>query len=157
VEDPDIASEVVLSDEIVAILPAEHPLAAKERIALAELVALPLVYLKKTMAAELHDVAVSLAAQAGVEFRSRVETENILTTLSAVGVGLGCSLVPKYLEQILPKTAVSRSLDLIPAPRVDLVVAYRKQCEEPILGLFLSLVRECFRLEQEDSPEKPLQ
>lgn len=147
VADPEIASEVVLTDKIVAILPAQHRLAAQKKIRMAELATMPLVYLKRSIAAELHDTAMALAAQAGVEFRSQVETENILTTLSAVGIGLGCSLVPKYLEHMLPATAVSRPLDHRPVPRVNLMLAYRKNSQQPMLERFLSLVRECFRTE----------
>lgn len=148
VSDPEITCEVVLSDEIVAIVPALHPFAKLERISISDLATMPLVYLKKSIASELHDTAISLAEEAGVEFSSKVETENILTTLCAVGVGLGCSLVPKYLEQMLPETAVSRALKHTPAPTVNLVLAYRNQERLPVLDLFLGLVRECFKAEQ---------
>jgi LysR family hca operon transcriptional activator len=154
ITDPEITSEVVLADRIIAILPAKHRLAAMKRVRIADLACLPLVFLKRSIASELYDAAMALAAAAGVEFRSRVETENILTSLSAVGVGLGCALVPEYLEQMLPATAVSRPLDHRPTPRVNLVMAYRKNSRQPMLGHFLSLVRDCFRTEAAGQPRK---
>jgi len=46
---------------------------------------------------------VSLAAEAGVQFRTVLETDNILTSLITVGAVGGVTLAPAYVGQILPR------------------------------------------------------
>jgi LysR family hca operon transcriptional activator len=148
--DSHITSEVVGHDRIVAAIPARHPLAKLKRIPLQKLLELPLVVIKRAVAPELYDIADSLADQAGLRFSSKVETENILATLSAVGAGAGFSLIPSYLRQLLRREVAARPLASISPAILDLVVAYRKSDKRPILELFLTLVRDCFEEEQEE-------
>jgi DNA-binding transcriptional LysR family regulator len=62
--------------------------------------------------------------------------------VNAVAAGLGFSLLPEYVQELLPRTVVARPLDLNPAPEVELFVAYRKDDRLPALAFFLSLLRE---------------
>lgn len=140
VNDPDIASEIIRRDRIMALIPSQHPMARLKRVPLAKLAELPLI-----LSRVFRDDVEALAARAGVTFRPALETDNILPTLSAVGAGLGFSLLPDHYEQILPKTVVARPLTLTPAPTVDLVVAHRAGDALPVLSVFLSVVHNCFR------------
>jgi LysR family hca operon transcriptional activator len=143
VGDPQIASEVIRRDRMMALIPSRHPLARLKQVPVEKLARLPLI-LSRTFREDLD----SLAARAGVKFNMGLETDNILPTLSAVGAGLGFSVLPDHYEQILPKTVASRPLALTPAPTVDLVVAYRSGEIRPVLASFLAVVRSCFRKKQ---------
>ena len=57
--------------------------------------------------------------------------------------GLGFSLEPDYVQQILPLTVVARPIDLDRLPEIELLVAYRKDDKLPALAVFLALLREC--------------
>jgi LysR family hca operon transcriptional activator len=123
-------------------VPAQHPLAKLERVPLPLLADLPLIQFSRTYSPSAHDWMNATAEQAGVTFRTLFETEHLLTTLNAVGSGLGFSLLAEYVEEVLPKTVVARPLALDPEPRVELLVAYRKDDRLPALAFFLSLLRD---------------
>lgn len=136
----EIASEVIRRDRIMALIPSDHPLARLKRVPLAKLAQLPLI-----LSRVFKDDVTSIATRGAVTFRTALETDSILPTLSAVGAGLGFSLLPDHYEQILPESVTARPLTLSPAPTVDLVVAYRTSDNLPVLSAFLSVVRDCFR------------
>jgi LysR family transcriptional regulator, hca operon transcriptional activator len=75
-------------------------------------------------------------------FHPAIDTDNVLATLNTVGSGLGFSLLPDYVQSILPQTVVAGPLALEPEPEIDLLVAYRKDDRLPALQLFLSLLHE---------------
>jgi LysR family hca operon transcriptional activator len=141
IESDEIRSEVVLREPIVAVVPANHPFAAMERISLQTLSALPMIQVVRTSAPALHDVANQLARQAGVRFRVGLVTETVLATLNAVGSGLGFSLQPEYVKHIVPETVVAKPVDVDPIPQFELLMAYRKDNELPFLVSFLALLR----------------
>jgi len=141
INDDEIASEVVLREDVVAVLPARHPLAARKRIAVADLTELPLVQMSRAIAPAIHDMMNSIAASAGVRFQVLCETENILTLLNAVSAGRGFSLFSAYVEGILPKNVVVRPLALHPTPQHELLIAYRKDDTLPALAYFLGMLR----------------
>ena len=53
-------------------------------------------------------LVVSLGREAGIKFRCVLKTESVYATLSAVGAGVGCCLLPSYLKQIMPPTIVAK-------------------------------------------------
>lgn len=141
IEDDEIASEVVLREDVVVVLPARHPLAARKKIALAELIDLPLIQMSRAIAPAIHDMMNNIAASAGIQFQVLCETENIMTLLNAVSSGRGFTLFSAYVEGILPKNAVVRPLALRPVPQHELLSAYRKDDMLPALAYFLGKLR----------------
>ena len=146
IEDEEIASEVIMREKVVAVLPASHELAKMQRVSVTKLAALPMIQISRAIAPAVHDAANLIAKQAGTQFKTLLETENLLTSLNAVASGLGFSLFAEYVEQILPKGAVARALDLDPVPELELLVAYRKDDRLPALGFFLSVLRESVKM-----------
>jgi LysR family hca operon transcriptional activator len=146
--EPEITTELILSDKIHAIIQARHPLAKLKRVSLQQLADLPFVTISRGVAPVYERMMVSLAAEAGVQFRTVLETDNILTSLITVGAVGGVTLAPAYVGQILPKTVVARQLAITPTPTTDLLVAYHSGTTKPLLTLFLAQVHDCFREEQ---------
>jgi LysR family hca operon transcriptional activator len=143
ITNPEIASEVFLREPIVALVPASHALAKCKRIPVRSLATLPLIPVSLKKAPAIHGIVNRLAARAGVHFQPLHEASGILAILSAVGTGLGFSLLPDYVHQIAPATVAVRPLEVDPPPEIDLLVAYRKDNKLPALACFLSLLRDC--------------
>ena len=141
VGDEEIDSEVLVREDVIVVLPARHALARKKRILVQELAAVPLVHVARAIAPALHDMVDKIAADAGVRFQSILEAESITTILNAVASGLGFCLHGEYVKRIAPKGVVIRHLDLNPVPKLELVVAYRKDDKLPALAFFLELLR----------------
>jgi len=140
VEDPDIASELIRRDRMVVLIPARHPLARLKSIPVENLAQVPLI-LPRAFRGDMQ----ALSARTGAEFKLGLESDNVLATLSAVGAGLGFSLLPDHYRQILPSRVVARPLALAPELTVDFVVAYRLGEPRPALAQFLAVVHDCFR------------
>src|SRR5208283_2869359 len=162
IDDEGIAFEVIMREKVVAVLPASHELAKMQQVSVTKLATLPLIQMSRAVAPAVHDVADAIAKQAGTQFKTILETEDLLTSLNAVASGLGFSLFAEYVEQLLPKGVVARPLDLDSVPELELLVAYRKDDRLPALGFFLSILRESVKMGSDldtqksiaDAPEK---
>jgi len=142
INDEEIASEVIVQEDLVVVLPMDHPLAQESRIKVEKLAALPLVHVSRAVAPALHDAINKVALDAGFRFHSVLEAESITAILNAVASGLGFCVHAQYVEQILPKNVITRPFDLDQIPKVELVVAYRKDDKLPALVSFLGLLQE---------------
>lgn len=152
IQGSEIVAEVVLRDKIIAVVPANHPLARLKRIPVRSLAVLPLLEVVRETAPALHDKAKEIAADAGITFNSILPSDNVLMSLNEVGAGLGFCLLPDYVRQILPTNVAARPLDIDPEPDFPLLAACRKDEKLPIVASFLSLLREQLA---EDAPSPP--
>jgi LysR family hca operon transcriptional activator len=140
----EIVSELLFSEKLVAIVPANHALARIERISVNRLAELPLIQVERNFAPTVHDAMNLVGERAGVCFRTLLETDSLITTLNTVASGLGFSIFGKYVELVLPVGAVARPLDLNPVPEIEVLVAYRKDDTLPALAVFLKMLRDAF-------------
>lgn len=145
INDDQLAHEVVLRQRIVVALPANHPAAKLARIPLSVLASMPVVRVSLKNAPALEKITAELEVQAGVRFRTAINSENILTTLTAVGSGLGFSFLPDYGRHIAPSTVTVVPLDLENPPELELLIAYRKDGRLPAVAFFLNLLRDCIQ------------
>ena len=143
IDHPSIATECILRQKLVVVLPTDHPLAKLKRIPIARLAELPLVMPSPTASPNYLAFINQIARTAGVQFKSWVEHDNVLAALNSVVLGAGACLIPDYQKGYLPNRLIARSLEIEPQPTVDLLIAYRKDDKLPGLASFLSVVREC--------------
>jgi LysR family hca operon transcriptional activator len=143
-EQEQLTSELLFSEPIVAIVPASHALARMKQLPVKNLAELPLIQVEHDFAPVVHDAMNLVGEQAGVCFRTLLETDSLITTLNTVASGLGFSLFGKYVELVLPVGAVAKPLDLNPVPEIEVLVAYRKDDTLPALAIFLKMLREAF-------------
>jgi LysR family hca operon transcriptional activator len=146
IEDKDLGSKVIVREDVIVLLPARHALARQKRIPVRKLANVPLLHVSRNVAPALHDMINQVAADAGVTFRTILEMESLTAILNAVASGLGFSLHGEYVRRIAPKDVAVRELDANPLPKLELVVAYRKDDKLPALAAFLDLLRKLHRL-----------
>jgi DNA-binding transcriptional LysR family regulator len=135
VRSADLELKFLEQDELVAALPADLPLAARERLAVADLagerfVAYPGFSVVNTV---FHEAC----RQAG--FRPNVvqEAQETSTLLSFVAAGLGIALVPAARRMFGLEGIVFRPLE--DAPVVGLAVAWRKDNRSALVDNFVAL------------------
>lgn len=145
INDPEIASDVILRQPLVVALPAKHPLSRLKRIPVVKLATVPLVRPDPFAELSLVRIINSLADKHGVKFNVAIDTDNVLASLNAVSSGTGFTLLPEYYKHILPDNVVIRPLADDSPPILNLHVAYRKDDHLPALLCFLELARECLR------------
>ena len=94
-----VEHRLLLSEELVAVLPAEHELAGRERLSLHELVELPLVDLPAGSGARRQTDEAFAAL--GLPHRVRFETSNMQLLERFVRRGLAIGLVPRSIATTL--------------------------------------------------------
>jgi LysR family hca operon transcriptional activator len=143
VANPNIITEVILTQRLVVVLPSAHPLARLRKVPLERLASMTWIRPSLRNSPRFVNSVEQLTERAGVHFNSFIEQDNILSAMHAVGLEMGFAFVPDYQREILPGSIVARSLAVEPQPTFDLSMAYRKNDHTPALPFFLSIVHEC--------------
>ncbi len=107
-----IDTRVVLEEGFVVALPLEHPLAARDAIAPADLRGHPAFVLARRYAPGFHDDMLLALSRAGTTLEIAQEFGEFTTMLALVAAGMGIGLIPAEAASALPPNVLARSLDL---------------------------------------------
>ncbi|XBS69781.1 LysR family transcriptional regulator [Acerihabitans sp. KWT182] len=132
----DLAYRAVDSEPLVVLMPSDHPLAAQERISPQELARHPFIGMADK-AVVLRAAIEDYLARAGLRIIPAQKVDNPAKVMSLVASTRGLTLIPAYVESLMPWSVVSRPLEG-EAPRIDLVAGYSEANASPVLALFLS-------------------
>ena len=99
--DPEGLRLLRFPDEpMVAALPALHPLAEHDRIALADLAEQPFVFYPRTIGLGLYDEVYRACQRAGFSPRLVQEAPQIASVVNLVAAEMGVSIVPRSMSQV---------------------------------------------------------
>ena len=118
---PELETICLQRDKLLAVLPANHPLAAEERVPLAALCGEPFMLLEKGAKAEITQLFECCRLVPQVRFT----TWDDYAVMSMVESGLGVSILPQLILKRVPYRIVAKELD-VPAYR-DIGVALKSQ------------------------------
>ncbi len=130
---PDLAAVRALAEPLVAAIPAGHPLAARERLALADLDGAPFVAYAPQEARYFHDLVVALLTEAGVQPRALQQLTQIHSILALVRAGIGLALVPAAAERLRFEGVAFRPLALLRPRPAELHLAWRRDHDNPLV------------------------
>ncbi|MCJ2080950.1 LysR substrate-binding domain-containing protein [Methylobacterium sp. J-090] len=139
---PELEAERALAEPLVAALPAEHPLAVRDAVALADLHAEPFIGYAPHEASYFHNLLVSLFAGAGIQPRILQQLTQIHSILALVRAGLGLALVPAAAERLRFEGIVFRPLHLAQPQPAEIHLAWRKESDVPLLAPLRTLLRD---------------
>ena len=139
-EDAGLVVETVLREPFLVALPETHPLAVRERPALAELSGEPFISFPENPKPSYADAIKAVCARAGFSPNVVQEAREMQTALSLVAAGLGVTLVPASVQNVRRRGVVYRPLADADAT-TELTVAYRRDDSSPPLSRFLEIVR----------------
>ncbi|MDP7930567.1 LysR substrate-binding domain-containing protein, partial [Acinetobacter baumannii] len=80
-----------------------------------------------------------------IKFNIVQTAHNILFNINSIGMGLGCGILPSYIEPLTLNNIVTRPLD-VDLPFLDLYVSYRKDAESSGVKEFIDLLSKVFYL-----------
>jgi DNA-binding transcriptional LysR family regulator len=139
VDEPEVASRVVRREPLFAALPAQHRLAGRSRVALAELAREPFVSFPRSRGPAFYDSLMRLCHAAG--FAPHVVQEAPqLDLVSLVAAGFGVALMPGSVRNQRRPGVVF--LPVEGAPVTELCVAWREVDGSPVVRDFLEVLRE---------------
>lgn len=138
----------LLSDELVAALPAQHRLAARAEIPLSALADDPFILLGATFG-ELRAITLEACKDAGFVPRVTFEAEGLATMRGLVGAGLGVALLPAMASRVRDEGApapVCRGLVGRPVHRTIGLVWHAERALPPAARAFADLlIARCIR------------
>ncbi|MEI5998680.1 LysR family transcriptional regulator [Paraburkholderia bengalensis] len=132
----DLDDRVVHREKLVALMPSNHRLAAKQAILASDLEGETFI-MASNKARVLHDVVARYLRENSLDLECAHGVDNLAMAMSLVASTRGLSLMPEYANNLLPSSVVSRPLEG-EAPTVDLAIGYSRANASPVLQLFLS-------------------
>jgi DNA-binding transcriptional LysR family regulator len=138
IEDAAITVECVRREPLVVALPAEHPLAGRARVKVAQLAHDPFVIFPRDRGPAFFDQIVSMCHDAGFTPRIAQQAPQ-LDLVSLVAAGFGVSIVPESLR-LLGRDGIAFR-PLVGAPVSELLAAWRSGEPSPAVHEFVAIVR----------------
>ena len=123
--DPGLQSIVFAREELVVALPSDHPLAERERIAVADLAGEPFVTFPGVQGSSVREALMRVAVEAGFAPKIVQEAPDSYTILSLVAAGVGVTLTVSSVQHIEPPGLVYRPLEDPPPPLEAALVSRR--------------------------------
>jgi DNA-binding transcriptional LysR family regulator len=143
VDDPGILVRVLRSDALIVVLPDGHPLAARDRLSVADLREEDFV-VHAIRDSAMHGTVRRLCERAGFEPRIRHEVVETSTLVTFVAAGLGVAIVPEPVAELGVPGATYRPLAEQDA-RIDLAVAVRAGDDSPVIEQATRVLSETVR------------
>ena len=135
-----IGQETVHREPLLAALPADHRLAAKDRLELRELRNEPFVFIPPRWGTGYHARVSNACQEAGFTPNVIEEVEQLHTMVSLVSAGLGVSIVAASVSRFQPPNVVFRSLD-DPQLYIEFGLAWREDDPSPAVAAFRDTAR----------------
>lgn len=132
----DLTYHPVSREPLVVLMPSDHHLTSHESIRPQYLVGENFIAMAKK-AKVLGAVIDDYLAREGVDIVPAQYVDNPAMVMSLVASTRGVTLIPAYVENLMPWSVVSRPL-AGDVPTIDLCVGYSKSNTSPILTLFLT-------------------
>ncbi|WP_334223070.1 LysR family transcriptional regulator [Pseudomonas aeruginosa] len=139
---PDAVHWVELFREpLVAVLRADHPLAAgsEDGLAIAALAEEPFVFFPRSYGTGLYDQVIALTRQAGFSLRIAQEASEAMTIIGLVSAGLGVSILPASFRCTRVDGVVYRTLS-DPEATTAVWLVRRQNEGSPLALSFIDLV-----------------
>jgi LysR family hca operon transcriptional activator len=134
----ELASRRVRTDPLLFVFPSDHRLASQAAIAPQDILN-ETFYLPSKSAPAVRRVVLEYFERAGVDIKPEHEVHNVVHAISMITSTRGVMLLPAYTKRYLPEQITTRPVKG-EVPTLDLVIAYHKANNSPILKLLLSRV-----------------
>jgi LysR family transcriptional regulator, hca operon transcriptional activator len=134
----DLACRRVRTDPLVFVFPSDHRLASQAAVAPEEIVN-ETFYFPSKAAPAVRRAVFEYFNRAGVGLKPEYEVHNVVHAISMITSMRAVMLLPAYTGRYLPKSITTRPVKG-EVPTIDLVIAYHKSNNSPILKLLLSRV-----------------
>lgn len=131
-----LITRVIWREPLVVVLPKNHRLARRKRIATKELAEESFLLVD---APGFHDQLVRICALAGFSPRIVQQARSTPTIVNLVAGDMGISIVPASLRNLHRQGVTYRSIEP-PVPTIELAVMWRKNDRSPALNSFLQIV-----------------
>jgi LysR family hca operon transcriptional activator len=141
----DLVYHVVGREPLVVLMPSDHHLVSRKSIRPQDLVGEKFITMANK-AKVLRTAIDDYLQREGVDIVPSQNVDNPAMVMSLIASTRGVTLIPSYVENLMPWSVVSRPLAGTP-PTIDLCVGYSKANKSPILKLFVSRLNQLINQE----------
>lgn len=138
---PEIDYLELFDEPLVVVLPVDHPLAHEKEITAAQLDGVNFVSTGPVYSGSLAPIVKAWFAQENSQPNIVQVATNILVTMNLVGMGLGVTLIPGYMNNFNTGQVVFRPI-AGNVPSIALLMAWKKGEMKPALRDFIAIVQE---------------
>ena len=140
----NVESRLLLDEEIVMALPAQHPKAGAGQIDLRHFAGEDFVFTPQALGTGYHSQLIALCEAAGFYPRVVQETVQIHTLIGLVACGFGVALVPESIaHSIMRDKVVFRRIGHVsatPNPTIGLYMSWNTDNPSPLLDSFIAML-----------------
>jgi LysR family hca operon transcriptional activator len=134
----DLAGRRVRTDPLIFVFPSDHRLASQTAVAPQEIVG-ETFYLPSKAAPAVRRAVLEYFNRAGIDLKPEHEVHNVVHAISMISSTRGVMLLPAYTKRYLPESTTTRPVKG-EVPTLDLIIAYHKTNNSPILKRLLASV-----------------
>ena len=155
IESHGLQLQQLISEELVVVLPASHPLAQRDTVRMAELEGEQFIAYRR--GARLRELLTAAGQHAGFEPQVKLESNESRRIRRLVARGAGVSILPRS-DGVIPGAEVAAVALAEPALHRDITLAWRAERRlAPAAAEFLELAREIFADAGEVGRQEPLE
>lgn len=140
----NVESRLLLDEEIVMALPADHPKAKEGRIDLRDFAEEDFVFTPQALGIGYHSQLIALCEAAGFYPRVAQEAAQIQTLIGLVACGFGVALVPESIAgSIMRDKVLFRRINPVtasPNPAIGLYMSWNTDNQSPLMDSFISML-----------------
>ena len=139
---PPLTSQIMYTEPVVAVLPASHRLAERQRLAVEALRGEPFLFFPRRLGPAFYDKLISFCSQAGFVPEVVQEATQWQSVVCLVEAGMGVSLAPGCVERFRWRGVAYRPLQQL---TTVITACWRREEESATTRAFLKLARGEFR------------
>ncbi|TCM69191.1 LysR family hca operon transcriptional activator [Acinetobacter calcoaceticus] len=124
IQNVEMSSVECLEEDLLLVLPKNHPLNKYSYIPLKELNGVDFILPAVTHAPELRALILGIMQKNNIELNVVMEAENAFVTMSYVNMGMGVSILPDFIHGIATTNTVIKKFTNI-NPRIKLYLNYK--------------------------------
>ncbi|WP_337268478.1 LysR family transcriptional regulator [Oryzifoliimicrobium ureilyticus] len=143
-DDERLTVRSCLDEDMVIVLPADHPLRKEKRVPLTAIAGETLILFPREIGPGLYDSIVSACRQAGFTPHLGQEASQIASIIPLVAAGFGVSIVPHSVSSIRNEGAIFKFISG-PAPQAPIALASRACDYTPLVTAFLATAAQSVR------------
>ncbi|HBO72166.1 MAG TPA: RpiR family transcriptional regulator [Acinetobacter sp.] len=141
------ASQLVLKEPLIFMLPKRHPLANVDEITTDQLNGLDLTILSHKLSQPLAKTILQFIDQHQIKFKTIHEANGIAESIEAVDSGQSCAILPSYMQALATEKVVVKALNHA-LPCLDVFMSFNKISSNETTEQFLEEIRLVFDLDQ---------
>lgn len=137
----DITTEELVTEPFVIAVPASHPFATKESLALSDCSAERFIMYTPHLAPDFHNMILRMCAAAGFTPQVALEVGQVYTCLGLVSAGIGLAFVPSSVQRIHLDHVVYKRLRSKSLP-VEVMLGWRSRNTSPLIRTFAETAKD---------------